>query len=480
LGANAYADIQKRFKNSNRGAGGLNIQQIANGQFARAADTITDAWTSIRRKRRAIRYKWRLWDAKWHRTRSGATFIAVTGSSGKTTTAAILSHILSGSDQTFCQFRANGLTEAVTTLRRLEPSDKYAVFECGTGKPGDILPMAQLIKPTIAIVTMVAIEHYSAFRTLAAIAAEKASLLEPLSAGGLAILNFDDPLVRAMAANTKARVVGFGQHNGDYRVSNPRLNPQGELALTITPPTGQTLELATRLLGKYSWLPVAAAAVCALEMGISPELIVARLETFQPMLGRMSVEQIPQGPRFILDTQKAPWFSLMLPLEVIREIEAPRKRIVLGQISDYAGNSRSKYRNACRAALEVADEVILVGPNSHKFSTTDEGSASPGRFKGFPTIKECAEYIRQSAVEDEVILLKSAKNLHLERIWLNFVDDVQCWPTECGVKNRRCFDCLFRVPFAEHGAAKNYPRKAPYQQRLCPDGKGPLASPADL
>ena len=441
------------------------FQILSNAHLARATRPITDAWRSFSQKRRALRSKWRLWDAKKRRLKSKATFIAVTGSSGKSTTVKLLAHILSGDDQTTYQLLANGLREAVTTTKQLQPSDKYAVFECGTARPGDIRPIAELLKPSVSIVTLVAIEHYSAFRTQAAIAQEKSELVQGLSAGELAVLNFDDPHVRAMAEKTKGRVVGFGKENGDYRVSNLRLSPEGQLSLTIRPPASPPLQIKTALLGTYHWVPVAAAVTCALELGISADLIVARIASFEAIHGRMSVHQIPNGPRFILDTAKAPWFSLMLPLEVMREIRAPRKRIIFGHISDYAGNPRSKHRDACHAALEFADEVMLVGPNSHRFSAKDEVS-SPGRFRAFPTVKECAEYVRRSAIEGEVILLKSSLNIHLDRIWLNFVEDVHCWPTVCGLKDRICFECLPRVPFHEHGARDKYPRRPPYQRRL--------------
>lgn len=443
----------------------MNLKAMLERRFLGAARPINAALTSIYKRRRALKFKLRLFLAGFRRARSGATYIAVTGSSGKSTTVNLLAHVLSGDAQTLHQFLVNGLRDAVATINKVEPADKYAIVECGTEKPGDIRPQAELIKPSISIVTLVGIEHYTAFRAATAIANEKAELVRALSADGLAVLNFDDALVQAMSADTKARVVGFGQKSGDYKVSDLRLSPAGALSLSITPPDGRPLEITTTLLGKHNWLAVAAAAACALELGIPRELITARIASFEAVHGRLSVQSIPGGPRFILDTVKAPWFSLMLPLEIVREINAPRKRIILGQISDYAGNPKPKYRDACRAALDVADEVMLVGPNAHRFTPSPE-VASAGRFRSFPNIQDCARYIRQSAIEGEVILLKSAENLHLDRIWLNFIDDVRCWPAECGMKGRYCHQCLYQTPFPEHPPRKNYPRPPPNNRRL--------------
>src|SRR4029079_6343802 len=150
---------------------------------------------------------------------------------------------------------------------------------------------------------------------------------------------FDNSLVRAMSEDMKARVVGFGIEYGNYRVSHLNISPNGELSLSITPPGKQRIDLATRLLGRHNWLAVAAAVPCALELGIDPGVVTSRGATFQAVFGRMSIQSVPEGPRFILDTAKAPWFSLMLPLAVVAEIAAPRKRDILGQSKHSDGDT---------------------------------------------------------------------------------------------------------------------------------------------
>ena len=200
--------------------------------------------------------------ARLRRALSRAEFIAVSGSSGKTTTVSLLAHILAGEAQTVQQSLGNGLEATTNTIRQIRRSDRYVVIESGTAKPGQLRRQARLIKPNISIITLVALEHYSAFRTLDSVANEKAELVRALSEQGLAILNFDNSLVRAMSEDTKARVVGFGIEYGNYRVSHLNISPNGELSLSITPPGKQRIDLATRLLGRHNWLAVAAAVTC--------------------------------------------------------------------------------------------------------------------------------------------------------------------------------------------------------------------------
>jgi UDP-N-acetylmuramoyl-tripeptide--D-alanyl-D-alanine ligase len=92
-----------------------------------------------------------------------------------------------------------------------------------------------------------------------------------------------------------------------------------------------------------------------------------------------------------------------------------------------------------RGALEVADQVIFVGPNSHRSKATREEIAA-GRFVAFTSVRLLERYIRETAIPGELILLKSARNLHLERIALSWDRNILCWPDSCGVR-KACPAC---------------------------------------
>jgi UDP-N-acetylmuramoyl-tripeptide--D-alanyl-D-alanine ligase len=143
-----------------------------------------------------------------------------------------------------------------------------------------------------------------------------------------------------------------------------------------------------------------------------------------------------------------------MPLETLKSISAPRKRFVLGHISDYQGNNVPRYRDTFQAAKAIVDEVIFVGPNG-KMARATEADIAEGRFKSFPTIASLAEYIKATAIPEEVILLKSSQGMHLERVFLNTLDEVRCWPDDCGVR-LTCKNCgHFAMPFSEHPAKRS-------------------------
>ena len=419
-------------------------------------------WLRPRLRRAKVAY--RAFLSRRARKRSTARYIGITGSSGKSTTTALLAHMISGRAPAASQLFRNTMGMLTRFLRRDHSGIDYVVVELGAAGPGDIGPMTALLKPHVGIVTLVRLEHYSAFRKIEAVTAEKAALVQGVLPGGLVVLNADDENVRGMAALTGERVVTFGTSpEADYRVFDIHAAYPDTLSFTLRGPAGD-LALKTRFPASHFWMPVAAAAATALELGIAPEVVASQAATFAPLIIRGEVMAIPGGPDFILDTAKAPWHSLNLAFDMIGAATAGRKRIVLGHISDYAGSTR-KYGNAYQAASEASDEVIFVGDNSHRSRASQE-DRDTGRFHEFVSVKPAADHIRHTAVADELILIKGSSNLHLERIALSFTHDVRCWVDACG-KQVDCRSCgLFDLPFEEHSTLSRREKR----RRLTMDG----------
>ncbi|RAZ85682.1 UDP-N-acetylmuramoyl-tripeptide--D-alanyl-D-alanine ligase [Mesorhizobium hawassense] len=406
---------------------------------------------SLREIRNDLGWRLRRCRAERARARSKATFIGITGSSGKSTATSLLGHILAGQGRVHTQVLANTLKALVRTLyKRMKRAGKvdYVVFEAGAFEPGSIRGMAEILKPDVAVVTMIRLEHVTQFRTLEAVAREKKALVDALSPGGLAILNADDPHVLEMASGARGRVATFGQSGAaDYRVTDVHAAYPDLLGFSLRW-HGGAMDIRTPFPGEHFWLPAAAAIATALELGVPPEKVAARLASFEPLPNRCKVQTVDGGPQFLVDTAKAPWHSIDIAMDMMRKASAARKRIVLGQISDYVGSSR-KYGTAYGIARYIADQVIYTGDNAHR-SRANQADHDSGRFLELRTPKEVSDHIKETAVPGELILLKSSSNLHLERIALAWAHDVRCWIPACG-KKEGCQDCgLYEVPFEEH------------------------------
>ena len=368
----------------------------------------------------------------------------------------MIAHILSGVAPVRSQVGTNVYRAHVRSLQHSPPNDCYFVSETGSSGPGTLEPVLNVLRPTVGVVTLVALEHKSTFRTVDAVAEEKGKLVEVLPASGLAVLNYDDPRVAAMAQRTKARSVTFGRTGRDYVVSNVHCEALGDLRLTITH-AGKAFEIATALTGVHYALLVAAAFACTHQLGAPPAVIIERLASFTPVFARCSIHRVPNGPVFINDADKAPHHSLRLAFNMMAGFQAPRKRIVLGQISD-SSRSDKVYSQTYRAARAVVDQVIFVGQHSHRSNASAEDVAA-GRFACFEKVSDAADFLKQTAIPDELILLKGAHNLHLERLMMIFFTPVRCWINACGKKSHCILEgekgCgLYGVPFERHKSAR--------------------------
>ncbi len=383
------------------------------------------------------------------RNRSGAVFIGVTGSSAKTTTSSLIVHILASQGNVESQIVQNYIKDILRKLMKLSSEIQYFVAEVAVGRKGHAKAISQFLMPDIAIVTMVGIEHYSWYRSRQAVAEEKGHLVENIKSGGFALLNTDDENVMAMATRTRARIVTFGwSKNADYRVVSTDISRSGGLVVDVKW-NGGAASLHTHVVGEQFWLSTVAAFAVARELELPLDVVCERIESFPGVRGRCEIYPTKSGPCFILDTVKAPNETLSLAFDMMKSLAAKRKIIVLGNISDYPGNPKPKYRDAYRNAREAADQVIYVGTAAHR-SKASPADRESQRFLMFATPKQVFDHLRSTAGKGEKILLKGSQNLHLERIAFAWDGEVKCWEPECG-KRVDCRKCgLYQYPFSEH------------------------------
>ena len=328
---------------------------------------------AVRKVKRALKRR----IALRRRRRSPAKFVGVTGSSAKSTTVTLLSHVLASQGPTRMQVFYNSYFPVLESMLQLKGDEAFSVNELGAGTEG-FGAAAQMIGPDLAIVTMISMEHRSIYKTEDNITREKAQLVEALRPGGIALLNGDDPQAMTMAETAEgrqARVVTFGQGDGvSYRATRIHAAWPNRLSLSLEW-AGGTLDLKTQFVGSHFWLPVTAAAAAALELGVPPEVVAKRIAGVKPLQSRCDTLQIDGGPNFILDTAKAPARTLSLTLDMLRDARAPFKRFILYGVSDFGGNNRKQYSQIYSAAREVADEVIILGDRkaSSKLLRDDRG-----------------------------------------------------------------------------------------------------------
>ncbi len=370
-----------------------------------------------------------------HRRRiDHVTFIGITGSAGKTTTKDLTATILANFGS--CQkthLSYNTLSSIVRTVRHTHKVHRYCVAELAAYGPGTLDMSLRVLKPDIAVITMIGRDHYSAFKSMEAIAAEKEKVVLALSPHGIAVLNIDDPLVRSIGERCKRRIIWFGKGAGaTLRLREARSRWPDPLTLFFEY-QNKTYEVRTQLHGTHMAIPVLASLGVALAADLPLEKAIVAIAQVQPTEGRMQAVTGDDGVVFIRDDMKAPHWSLNEPLVFLREARADRKVAIVGTISDSSGDATKRYKKFCRQIRECADLVVFVGPHAHRALRARQ-SESDTAIQGFSSIRYAATYLQTELRKGDLVLLKgSNKADHLVRLIINRACPIQCWKDRCGV-----------------------------------------------
>lgn len=286
------------------------------------------------------------------------------------------------------------------------------------------------LSPDISVVTTVGQDHYTSFRTLEAVAEEKGLLVEHTRNGGTAVLNLDDHYVAAMAKRTHEHVLTFGiNKDADVCASDISATWPERLSLTVSY-QGASIRIDTGLFGELWVMSVLAAVAAALAAGISLADCASALCDIDPVNRRMSFHLVPAGARVISDCNKAPYWGVFKTIHLLADATAPRKTLVVGSISDVPGSSGAKYRQIAREGLKMADRVIFVGVHAvsvRKIISPENAS----RLFAFDAIQDAARYLEADVMPEELILIKSGKKEHLERLYHSQSLAWRCWKCPC-------------------------------------------------
>jgi UDP-N-acetylmuramoyl-tripeptide--D-alanyl-D-alanine ligase len=356
--------------------------------------------------------------AAFWRRRHSPRVIGVTGSVGKTTTKELISDVLSRryltlkSEQSF-----NNEIGLPLTLLKLTAEHERVVLEMGMYDVGEIAGLARIALPHVGVVTIIAPVHLERARTMERIVQAKSELVRalPPAPEGVAILNYDDPLVLGMRELTSARVMTYGlAPEADLWADDVqglglegiyfRLHYQGE-----------ALHVKVPLLGRHSVHTVLRAAAVGLVEGLTWQEIVEGLRAPSPQLRLVAVPG-PRGSTILDDTYNASPASTIAALNLLDELGG-RKIAVLGDMLELGDYEREGHEKVGMRALEVVDLLITVGPRGRIIGETALRWGMPaGQVHMVEDAAAAIDLLESLVAEDDVILVKGSRALRLEQV----------------------------------------------------------------
>ncbi|EHJ91351.1 UDP-N-acetylmuramoyl-tripeptide--D-alanyl-D-alanine ligase [Vreelandella boliviensis] len=348
-----------------------------------------------------------------HRSAWHGPLVAVTGNSGKTTVKEMCAALLTPLGEVLAtEANLNNDFGAPLTLLRLCQQHKAAVIELGANHLGEIAWTAPLARPDIAIITNVTGAHVGEFGGMGQIAQAKSELLAGLCEQGAAILNRDDDYYSFWASRAAPRrVVSFGFHpQADVSASALSCDPQGRYAFTLLQ-HGQALgQVRLPLLGKHNVSNALAAAAAALALGVSPEQLIARLESLQALAGRLTVVPGLRGAKLLDDTYNANPGAVKAALDTLASFPAPRW-CALGAMGELGDESAALHADIGRYAAELGiDELLTLGDAARA------ASEAFSRGLHFNDHEALTRHVTNTLPPDTTLLVKGSRSAGMEHV----------------------------------------------------------------
>jgi len=343
------------------------------------------------------------------RLRFAPAVIAITGSNGKTTAKEMLASILrrhAGEGGSLAT-RGNLNTDigVPMTLLGLRASHRYCAIELGMNHPGEIALLAQIARPTVALVNNAQREHLEFMQSVEAVAAENASVFDALPEDGIAVLNAEDAMAGVFREKAGARKrIEFGIDARDV-CGRYALKPL-ESEIVLRTPSGEA-RARLAIPGLHNVRNALAAAACAHAVGVPAAVIGAGLAAFRPYAGRLQVKKTATGATLIDDSYNANPDSVRAAIDVLAACPGPTA-LVLGDMGEVGEQGPEFHAEVGKYAKEKGINALLAFGSSSRESVLAFGEGA----KHFEDWNE----ILSSLKNTRTILVKGSRFMRMERV----------------------------------------------------------------
>lgn len=362
----------------------------------------------------------------------GLVVIGVTGSSGKTGTKDLLAQLLARAGHTVAPTGSlNNEIGVPLTALRAGPETQYLVVEMGARGAGHIASLCRTAPPRVGVVLNVGRAHAGEFGSREATALAKSELVRALpdgAAGGVAVLNADDPLVAAMATVTAARVVTVGTSaRADVRAVDVVLDAGGRPSYSLLTSGGEPVRVRLPLHGAHHVGNSLAAAAVALEAGLSPASVAEGLgEASGSSRWRMEVVDRADGVTVVNDAYNANPDSVQAALRALAAMSGGRRSwAVLGEMLELGAASRAEHLEVGRLARTLSvDRLVVVGDGAR---AVHEGALAEGAVDGEESVvvsdvRAALALLGEELRPRDVVLVKASRGAGLERVAAGLLD----------------------------------------------------------
>ena len=353
--------------------------------------------------------------AKFYRNSLPASFIAVTGSNGKTTTKDMAYHVLrnfksvSRSRKSF-----NNFIGVPLTIFETETAHDFCIVEMGTNAPGEIKRLSEIIFPDFAILTNISNAHLEGLENIEGVASAKSEFIENMAEDGTLITNADDDWCNQIADRFNGKVISFGfNQSADIKASNVKRNDSG-FVFTVN----DSLTVNLPVFGKHNiYNALAVIAMCD-TVGVGIEVICDKFMDFKLPPMRME-KQICGGIVVVNDGYNSNPSSMSSALDEFSQwMTSGRKVLICGDMLEL-GNYAERLHKEVGAKVADANIDVLwtVGPLSRFVAEEAIANGMPREnILSCETSEEMCSFVASQLKKDDTVLIKGSRRVKLESV----------------------------------------------------------------
>ncbi len=363
----------------------------------------------------------------WRRTVSPFV-IAVTGSSGKTTTKEMCAAVASGRRHHKSRANENNEFGVPKTILSMPEDTEILILELAMRGLGQIDQLAATGIPDAAIITNAGTTHIELLGSQENIAVAKCEIFNHLKAGGIGILGEPtELLLKTAKTNCVGRLVGFDDNEVEENsvsaggtVFSINKLPQwikqeakdsARKSMEAAPESGEKLEFFVRTHGHYHVQDAWCAIIAGLEAGLSVEEVRTGLASYESVSGRGNVITTANGIVIIDESYNANPDSVRCAIGGALDSRAyPQKRkiVVLGEMAELGSEADSLHEKlgSWLQDKEIA-LLITVGPQAAVIARTAAGASFPISACG--DIEEAFTRLSEELTEDTCVMIKGSR-----------------------------------------------------------------------
>jgi len=351
----------------------------------------------------------------------GLKVVGITGSVGKTTTKDLLLQVLGASGPTVAPVASfNNEIGLPLTVLRADATTRFLVLEMGAAALGELEYLTSIAAPDVAVVLRVAHAHVGGFGGIEAVARAKSEIVSGLAPGGVAVLNADDDRVAAMREIAERSVL-FGESAGAHvRATELSVDAEGRSSFVLESAAGRA-PVTLSLVGAHHVTNALAAAAVALELGVEPSEVAARVgaaRTLSPH--RMHVVERPDGITIIDDSYNANPDSMRAALQALAVVSGRERRsvAVLGEMLELGDEHRRAHDAVGRLVVRLnVGLAVVVGNGARPIldAAAHEGSWGDEAV-GVDSVEEASAFLAEALRPGDVVLVKSSHGAGLWRL----------------------------------------------------------------